>query len=150
MLGLTIDRLCLVLLETVTQLSEGAQAVFPPYLLCMRILVLSFSPICAVTSIFNFNPFHEYKITSYCDFNFPDYSRCRASFHGPIGHLCTFFGASQVGLVVKNLPAHAGDIRYAGLIPGSGRSPGGGQGNPLQQSCLENLHGQRSLEGYGP
>ena len=46
--------------------------------------------------------------------------------------------ASQVGLVVKNLPAQAGDIRYAGLIPGSGRSPGGGQGNPLQYSCLEN------------
>ena len=36
--------------------------------------------------------------------------------------------------VVKNLPANAGD---AGLIPGSGRSPGGGNGNPLQYSCLE-------------
>ena len=59
-------------------------------------------------------------------------------------------GASQVVLVIKNLSTNAGDIRYAGLIPGSGRSPGGGQGNPLQQSCLENLHGQRSLEGYGP
>ena len=35
-----------------------------------------------------------------------------------------------------------------GLIPGSGRSPGGGHGNPLQYSCLENLHGQRSLTGY--
>ena len=148
--GLTIDRLCLVLLETVTQLSEGGHAIFPPYLLCMRIIVLSFSPTCGVTSIFNFNHFHEYKRTPYCDFNFPDYSRCRASFHRPSGHLCTFFWASQVGLVVKNLPAQAGDIRYAGLIPGSGRSPGGGQGNPLQQSCLENLHGQRSLEGYSP
>ena len=36
------------------------------------------------------------------------------------------------------------------LIPGSGRSPGGGHGNPLQYFCLENPHGQRSLEGYGP
>ena len=42
-------------------------------------------------------------------------------------------------LVIKNLPANAGDIRDAGLIPESGRSPGGGHGNPLQYSCLENL-----------
>ena len=39
--------------------------------------------------------------------------------------------ASQVALVVKNLPASAGDVRVSGLIPGSGRSPGGGHGNPL-------------------
>ena len=38
----------------------------------------------------------------------------------------------------KNLPVNAGDIREVGLIPGSGRSPGGGHGNPLQYSCLEN------------
>ena len=43
-----------------------------------------------------------------------------------------------VALVVKNLPADAGDLRDAGLIPGSGRSPGGGHGNPLQYSCMEN------------
>ena len=47
-------------------------------------------------------------------------------------------GASQVVLVVKNLPANAGDIRDAGLIPVLGRSPGGDHGNPLQYSCLEN------------
>ena len=41
-------------------------------------------------------------------------------------------------LVVKNLPANAGDIREGGLIPGMGRSPGGGHGKPLQYSCLEN------------
>jgi len=41
-------------------------------------------------------------------------------------------------LVVKNLPATAGDIRDMGSIPGSGRSPRGGHGNPLQYSCLEN------------
>ena len=40
-------------------------------------------------------------------------------------------GASQVLLVVKNPPANAGDIKDAGLIPGSGRSPGRGHGNPL-------------------
>ena len=38
----------------------------------------------------------------------------------------------------KNLPDNAGDIRGVGLIPGSGRSPGGEHGNPLQYSCLEN------------
>ena len=40
--------------------------------------------------------------------------------------------------MVKNLPANAGDIRDTGSIPGSGRSLGGGHGNPLQYSCLEN------------
>ena len=41
-------------------------------------------------------------------------------------------------LGVKNLAANAGDLRDADLIPGSGRSPEGGKGNPLQYSCLEN------------
>ena len=40
--------------------------------------------------------------------------------------------------MVMNLPADAGDIRDTGSILGSGRSPGGGHGNPLQYSCLEN------------
>ena len=47
-------------------------------------------------------------------------------------------GASKVALVIKNLPAKAGDVREASVIPGSGRSSGGGRGNPLQYSCLEN------------
>ena len=54
---------------------------------------------------------------------------------------------SQVALAVKNLPAKAGD---AGSFPGLGSFPGGGHGNPLQCSCLENPRGQRSLEGYIP
>ena len=41
-------------------------------------------------------------------------------------------------LVVKNPPASAEDVRDVGLIPGSGGPPGGGHGNPLQYSCLEN------------
>ena len=49
--------------------------------------------------------------------------------------------------MVENPPANAGDL---GSIPGSGRSPGGGHGNPFQYSCVENLHGQRSLAGYSP
>ena len=44
----------------------------------------------------------------------------------------------QVALVVKNLPDNAGDLRDAGLIPESGRSPGEGNGNALQYSCLGN------------
>ena len=48
------------------------------------------------------------------------------------------YWASQVAMVVKNPPANAGDARDAGLIPGSRRSPGVGNGNPLQYSCLEN------------
>ena len=50
--------------------------------------------------------------------------------------------APQVALVVKNPPASAGDARDAGSIPGLGRSPGGGRGNPRQYSCLENPMGR--------
>ena len=50
----------------------------------------------------------------------------------------TFYRASPVALVVKNLPVITGDIRDLALIPGSGRSSRGGHGNPLQYSCLEN------------
>ena len=56
--------------------------------------------------------------------------------------------ASQVVLVVKNPFANTRDRRDASWIPGLGRSPGGGHGNLLQYSCLENFHGQRSLVGY--
>ena len=44
-----------------------------------------------------------------------------------------------MALVVKNLPANAGDLRDADSILGLGRSPGGRRGNPFQHSCLENL-----------
>ena len=47
----------------------------------------------------------------------------------------------------KESACNAGDL---GSISGLGRSPGGGHGNRLQYSCLENLHGQRSLVGYNP
>ena len=49
------------------------------------------------------------------------------------------FWASQVELVVKNPSADIEDLRDRGSIPGSGRSPGGGHGNPLQHPCPENL-----------
>ena len=49
-----------------------------------------------------------------------------------------------MALVVKNPPASTGDIRDRGSIPGSGRSPGGGHGNPLQYSCLENPTDRRA------
>ena len=52
-------------------------------------------------------------------------------------YVCNLW-ACQVVLVVKNLPANAGDIRELGSIPELERSPGGDHGNPLQYSCLEN------------
>ena len=55
-----------------------------------------------------------------------------------IGTTAVRFWASQVALVVKNLPASARDITDTGPVSGSGRSPGGGNGSLLQCSCLEN------------
>ena len=54
------------------------------------------------------------------------------------------FPGSSAG---KESACNAGDL---GSIPGLGRSPGGGHGDPLQSSCLENPRGQRSLTGYSP
>ena len=54
------------------------------------------------------------------------------------------FRASQEP-VLKNLSVNTGDVAS---IPGLGRFPGEGNGNPLQYSCLENPHGQRNLAGY--
>ena len=62
-----------------------------------------------------------------------------------------FLRASQMVLVVKNLPTNAEDIRDVGSIPGLGRSPGRGHDNPLLYSSLVNpqrIRGQRSLVGY--
>ena len=59
-------------------------------------------------------------------------------------HTLTYMGLPQ-WLNSKESACNAGDL---GLIPGLGRSPEEGHGNPLQYSCLENPHGQRRLEGY--
>ena len=50
-------------------------------------------------------------------------------------------------LVLKNQPGNAGDIRDSGLIPGPKNSPGGGHGNPLQYSCLENPMDRGAWQG---
>ena len=52
--------------------------------------------------------------------------------------------------MVKNPPASAENGVDTGSIPGSGRCPGGGREKPVQYSCLENPHGQRSLAAYSP
>jgi len=68
-------------------------------------------------------------------------SNSLVTFEGTVSSGLWEWRASQVALVVKNLPANAGgtcNVRDTGLIPGSERSPGGGHGNPLQYSCLEN------------
>ena len=54
------------------------------------------------------------------------------------------------GSLVKNLPANAGDARDKSSIPGSRRSPGIGNGNPLRYSCLENSMGRGAWGGYSP
>ena len=58
--------------------------------------------------------------------------------------------ASRVALVVKNPTAGAADARVEGLIPESGRSPGIGNGNPLQYSCLKISMDRGALAGYSP
>ena len=57
---------------------------------------------------------------------------------------------SQVVLVVKILSVNAGDIRDTSSVPGFGRSPGGGHGNPLQYSCLENPIDRGAWGCYSP
>ena len=74
-------------------------------------------------------------------FTCPENTACSFLTVMSYGHslpVCQIRWASQVALVVKNPPANAGGIRDVGSIPGSGRSPLGGHGNPLQYSCLEN------------
>ena len=72
----------------------------------------------------------KYKFKVYCML-FDTFINCN------INYIYKFINYS-VALAVKKLPANSGDLRDIGLIPGSGRSPGGGHGNPLQYSCLEN------------
>ena len=67
---------------------------------------------------------------------------CLVVFSAVTGLCLTF----QVALVVSNLPANAGDLRDVGSIPGLVRSLGGGHGNPLSYSCLENLMGRGAWE----
>ena len=83
---------------------------------------------------------------------FPSYSSVfsREIMIVPVGHHDAIITKSKwhiswFSLEVKASPCNVGDL---GSIPGLGRSPGGGHGNPLQYSCLENPHGQRSLVGY--
>ena len=59
------------------------------------------------------------------------------------------YGASQVVLEVKNLPANAGDVRDMRSIPGLGRSPGEGRGNLFLYSCLENTMDRGTRQAMG-
>jgi hypothetical protein len=81
--------------------------------------------------VFNFFAFHKYKAKILF-----------VLFYTPNIHLS---GASQ-----KNLPANARNVRDIGLIPRSGRSPGGGNGNPTLVFLPGESHRQRTLEGYNP
>ena len=70
------------------------------------------------------------------------------SYSFPLGYRIRW--ASQVALVVKDLPVNAEDTRDLNWIPGSGRFSGVGSGSSLPYSCPPKLHGQRSLVGYNP
>ena len=72
----------------------------------------------------------KYKFKVYCML-FDTFINCN------INYIYKFINYS-VALAVKKLPANSGDLRDIGLIPGSGRSPGEGHGNPLQYSCRQN------------
>ena len=75
-------------------------------------------------------------------------SKC--CWEGTIYIIYFIYRAFQVALVVKNPPAKAGDIRDVGSVPGLGRSPRDGNGNPLQYSCLDNLMDRGAWWGYIP
>ena len=66
------------------------------------------------------------------------YQESKEKFFKPLPPTSCFGGVSLVAQMVKNLPADAGGVEDVALIPGLGRSPGGGHDNPLQYSCLEN------------
>ena len=74
----------------------------------------------------------------------------RSVFSSPIGTQKGEAGGASPWLSGKESSCNTGATGDTVSIPGSGRSPGGGYGNPLQYSCLENVHGQRSLAGYSP
>ena len=86
-------------------------------------------------------------------FNIQHYEACFHSLLSPadggpgavqVGPRQDYSGTSQAALVVRTC------LPMQDSVPGSGRSPGEGNGNPLQYSCLEKSHGQRSLAGYSP
>ena len=75
-------------------------------------------------------PFHQWMLELLLLFDiFPEQCCCEYGYDSLV--------TSQVALVTKHSPANAGDVRDSGLIPGSGRTPGGGHGNPLQYSYLD-------------
>ena len=86
----------------------------------------------------------EVLVAVQCTFNFTNEIKSQN-----INKQSILVWTSQVALAVKNAPANAGEARDEGSVPGLRRSLGGGNGNPLQYSCLENPM-DRSLAGYGP
>ena len=97
---------------------------------------------------FYINGFYNIKV--FCSIIQPTWLQCVISYCATEVFFFVylhFYGASQVALVVKNPPAKAGDTTDVGLIPGSGRSPGGGNGNAYQDSCLKS---PMDREAYKP
>ena len=81
--------------------------------------------------------------------NFPELHSCPKILDSLIIDFPFGLELPQMALVVKNPPASAGGTRDEGLIPGSGRSPGGEHGNPLQYCCLESSMDRGAWQATG-
>ena len=96
----------------------------------------------------NINLFNKYSLSAPCDGLYKADSILgigdikKKSIPVKLSIYISLSSASQVALVIKSPSANAGDVRDVGSVSGLGRSPGGGNGNPLQCSFLEKLHGQ--------
>jgi len=108
---------------------------------------ISFLASFCLPSIFHFFLFFifNFQISSRKEFNFIPSITCFLSRDMLITNRTCYIRGFRDGSDGKESTCNVGDM---GLIPGLGRFPGGGHGNPLQYSCLENPRGQRSLEGY--
>ena len=124
------------LLEVVPQLTMMCSFTFIPFYLCF--ILDTFHFFTSVSQIFFITSLSTVILCFVCLlFNF-------CLFFSPLE---IWFGYSLGGSDGKESTCNEGDL---GLIPGLGRSPGWGHGNPLQNSFLENPHGQMNLVGYNP
>ena len=111
------------------------------YLICgLTIALDSWTRVWQPTPVFSPGEFHgQRSLAGYSPWGCNESDMTEAAWHARNStRLRDHLVSSQVALVVKNMPANAGDTRNAGLIPGWGRSPGEGHGKPLQYSYLEN------------
>ena len=103
----------------------------------------SFVKLASYSHILSIYPSYSYSLSIYPSYShslsiYPSYSHSLSIYPSYSHSLSIYPPASQAVLVVKNPPTNTRKVRDTGLIPGSGRSPGEGHGNPVQYSFLEN------------